>query len=200
MFQHIGNFIKVLHLPVFVISLLICFSFFAFKDTSGPLPLSFRIINWTVATYPLVYLAGFLLGKYVNPNFIWLPCINLLIIVGFLVNTFVIGSIIDSSAQKGENLQRLQTIPRDFVCDDGSFFSIAKTGDPDYSNLNYYDTYSQKNLSDFYSPFIGVISRGKAVIDLDKKREKDMGDNIRQKLNSCKNTDGKALLELYPLE
>jgi hypothetical protein len=98
------------------------------------------------------------------------------------------------AAYKAENLMMLQSVSRDFLCDDGSFFSI-KSVTQNKSLVNYFSI-SVINHSDIlYDPSFGFIVDGyyKSYI-----KQGVLQKNDRKKLTTCKNTQGKTFLEVYP--
>jgi hypothetical protein len=89
----------------------------------------------------------------------------------------------------------MQNSSRDFICNNGTFFSIH-TG-KEFSIINYFGLQIINHPEKYYSPEIGTIKNGKSDIRIGLYEEKMMG-QVKQELNLCKNKDGKSLLEIYP--
>jgi hypothetical protein len=201
-----------LHLTVFVLSSLFLFSWFIFAQ-DWPFFSSIwyvKVLAWSTLLYPIIFVIALILWKFVNPKFFYLPCINL--VIGALILCYFLGYILLTIPKTNKaiseiedlnitkNTEELENAPRDFVCNDKTFFSLDRevfSQEIRYV-VHYYNTFFMEHLEKTYSSAIGTIDdSGRSSLqprgDINEKEEQ-----IWQKLNTCKNKDGKALLEIYP--
>lgn len=190
--------ITILHLPAFLVVCILAFTVYVFNDTRASLAEMdwlLQAIIWTAISYPIIFIAGLVLARVVHQYFILLPCINLLVVTALLIWVFIISPNQQSSGAKEEMEKRLESASRDFICENGSFFSIKHTGDPGYSLVEYYNLATMKSDT-YYEPRIGYIGENGLRISISSS-QKEVEPLIQEAISTCKDQSGKSLSEIY---
>jgi hypothetical protein len=175
--------------------------YYIFLDAPGAvknISWEMKLLAVAVILYPVVIaLAWFL--SYINPLIFYIPFINFLVIISILAPIYY--SALAKSAEVGnkikfENIQTQQKASRDFVCSDGSFFSLKENKGFYSYVVYYYSADSIKNPGKYPAVHLGGIKDGKAELKFDNSVWKDQ---IKKGLSECKNKDGKAFFDIYPV-
>jgi len=201
-----------LHISVFVFSFILLFLYFVFaQDWPFSSPMwQMRVLAWSTILYPVIFLISLILWKFVNPKFFYLPLINL--VISTLVLVYFLGYFLLSipknqkivseieSQNRIANTEELKNAPRDFVCDDGTFFSLDNKVYTDKNTyiVNYYNTFFMEHPEESYSSSFGVIDKNNRSVLQPRGDINEKEAQIWQKLKTCKNKDGKSLLDVYP--
>jgi len=193
-----------LHITIFVLSLYPLLMLVLFQDAPN---FSFSLLQkffiGAVISYPIILIVASILSRF-NTWFFYLPFINFIIVIYVLAPLFysgVVDSVVLGNKIKTENIKNLQEATRDFICDNGSFFDIEEKTSLEGVELDgikivyYYDKEAIKNPGKYGALKIGYIKDGISDLDPDRYIWKTQ---IKEGLESCKNKDGKSLLEVYP--
>lgn len=192
------------HIIFFALSVSVLFVYFVFK-LEWPFSASIwfiKLLAWSTLIYPFTVLISL---KFKNTFFFYLPLINLIIsvivVVIFYGTIFIIDPIKNAYILKSENLKKIESASRDFVCSDGSFFSIIKTKDPSYTEIDYFSSDFLKNPEKFYVPRIGYVKNSIFSLEIPKIGGQEYyltEEGVKKNLTMCINKDGKAISEIYP--
>lgn len=205
--------VNIVHISEYVVFSTIFGGIIIFTIAS-PLVLSdrpFQLLIITVVTYPIVFLVALWLSKF-NPAFSYLTVINLiacLYILFFPLRPILLG-IFTTSPEMVKTEERrisdLKTMSKDFVCENGTFLNldsrmtINSTVNRPTIDGKIVKTISlvgtrQLRLSNGYDPWeIGRVVGDSSVLDGRQLQDAE----VRQMVDTCKNSEGKTLLEVYP--
>jgi hypothetical protein len=184
----------ILHGFIFLAANGISLFILVFDDKQHTVTRPQEMIGMVVTFYSLAYLAGLFFSSRVKAHFMLYTYINLGILL-LLMACFM--GLRDKSYRDDVKNARtaLAAAPRDFVCPDGSFFTLNRN-DPQYWSIAYCAVDAAKNPQNRLD--VGVVYVGEGKTKLNYGVNAPVPGWLLDALDKSRNKEGKSLLEMYP--